>query len=215
MRNLLLIAKREYLANVRSKAFIIGLIIAPVFMGGSIIAMALLQDRVDTTDRTISIIDHTGTIADHLIVKAEERNEKDVYDKDGKKKKPLYLFEKLDQIPEDSQRLKLELSDKVRNGEIFGFSKSDPTSLTRIPALLRMEKTAKKKRKTHSNPKLLFTQRTLPWTTSAGGFEAISMTAFANFTSPVSESIQKPQDLFSNGTELKEWNSWKQMSPGK
>jgi len=122
MRNLLLIAKREYLATVRTKAFIIGLIIAPIFMGGSIIGMALLGDKVDTTDRTISVIDHTGQIADYLIEKAETRNQEEVYDDEGNKKKPVYLLETLRISPEqDLRQLRLELSDQIRNGELYGF----------------------------------------------------------------------------------------------
>jgi len=121
MRNLLTIAKREYLATVRSKAFIIGLIVAPVFMGGSIIAMTLLQDKVDTSDRKIVVIDSTGRIADDLIRQAEKRNTDEIYDKEGKKKKPAYLFEKLNPIPENISQVRLELSDKVRDGSLYGF----------------------------------------------------------------------------------------------
>jgi len=121
MRNLWIIAKREYLATVRTKAFIIGLIVAPVFMGGSIIGMALLQDKVDTKDREVAIIDPTGAIADTLIAEAEKRNAEEVYDKDGKKKKPAYLFHRIEAVPQDTAQLRLELSDQVREGSLFGF----------------------------------------------------------------------------------------------
>ncbi len=139
MRNLLIIAKREYLATVRTKAFIIGLIIAPVFMGGSIIGMALLQDKVDTTDRQIAIIDATGKIAEGIISDAESRNEKEVYDEEGNKKRPAYLFNAIESIPEDTSELRLELSDKVRDGELFGFLEIGPSILDAMPEDTEME----------------------------------------------------------------------------
>lgn len=121
MRNLLLIAQREYLATVKTKAFIIGLIIAPLLMGGSGIGMALLHDKVDITDRSIVILDPTGEIAPSLVAAAEQRNANDLLDKDGKKKRPAYLFEIAEPVMEDLPSQRLQLSNRVRDGEYFGF----------------------------------------------------------------------------------------------
>ena len=57
MRKTVHMAWREYRAAVKTKGFLIGLIIAPVLMSGSILAFVLLKDRVDTTDRRIAVID--------------------------------------------------------------------------------------------------------------------------------------------------------------
>ena len=51
MRKALLIAKREYIASVKTKGFIIGLIIAPLVMSASGIAFVVFKDRVDTDDK--------------------------------------------------------------------------------------------------------------------------------------------------------------------
>ena len=120
MKNLLLIAQREYLATVKTKAFIVGLILMPILMGGSGIGMALLHDKVDTTDRKILILDPTGEVAQTVVTAAEKRNANDLYDKDGKKKKPAYLFEIVPPM-NDIPAQRLELSDRVRNGECYGF----------------------------------------------------------------------------------------------
>ncbi len=121
IRNLLLIAQREYLATVKSKAFIISLVLAPLFMGGSIIAMVLFQDKVDTRDKKIAIIDSTGQIAPAIIEKAEHRNANNITDKEGKQNKPAYLFHIVEAATEELEETRLELSDDVRNRKLFGF----------------------------------------------------------------------------------------------
>lgn len=132
-RNLLLVAKREYIATVRSKAFIIGLIVAPLFMGGSIIAMGLLHDKVDTTDREVRIVDYSGQIGERLIAAAQERNQGEVFDANGKKVRPAYLLRSVEPGLRDPAELRLELSDAVRAGEIFGFLEIGPSILDTNP----------------------------------------------------------------------------------
>lgn len=121
MRNLWIIAQREYLATVKTKAFIIGLIIAPILMGGSGIGMALLHDKVDVNDKTVTIVDYTGQIGESLIAEAEKRNKEEIYDKEGKKKKPAYLFHVIAGNAADPASHRLMLSNDVRDGEIYGF----------------------------------------------------------------------------------------------
>lgn len=120
MKKTLRLAKREYKSSVKSKGFVIGLILAPIFMSGGLIAFLLLKDRVDTTDKKVAILDRSGVVAVSLVEAAEARNEKGIHDKSGKKIKPGYHFEVVE--PEgDLQAQKLELSDRVRRGELHGF----------------------------------------------------------------------------------------------
>ena len=92
MRKTLKLVKREYKAAVRTKGFIIGLVLAPVLMGGSVIGMLLFKDRVDTTDKRVVVMDHSGVVARALIEAAEARNKTEVYDEENNKKvKPAYL----------------------------------------------------------------------------------------------------------------------------
>ena len=51
MRKVWKIAQREYLASVKTKGFFIGLVMAPLLMGGSLIAIVTLKDHVDVTDK--------------------------------------------------------------------------------------------------------------------------------------------------------------------
>ncbi len=122
MRKVLLFAKREYKAAVKTKGFIIGLILAPVLMSGGFIAFILLKDRVDTTDKYAAIIDHTHVVAQALIDAAQERNQKDIFEEGtGKQIKPAYYF---NEVPADTinpDRQYLELSEKVRRGELHAF----------------------------------------------------------------------------------------------
>lgn len=122
MRKILHIAKREYKAAVKTKGFIIGLILAPLVMGGSLITFALLKDRVDTTDKRVAIIDHSGKIAVAIVEAAKNRNENEIFDKEsGKKIKPAYYFEIINLENMDSEQQKLDLSNRVRNGEFHAF----------------------------------------------------------------------------------------------
>jgi ABC-2 type transport system permease protein len=121
------IAIREYLATVRTKGFILGLVLAPILMSGGLIAMMLLKDRVDTTDKKMVIIDHSGRIADTLIARAEQRNREEVFDKQsGKKIKPAYMLEKITPDTDDPEAQKLELSQQVRSKKIHAFLEIGP-----------------------------------------------------------------------------------------
>ncbi|MBD3415495.1 MAG: hypothetical protein GF421_13840, partial [Candidatus Aminicenantes bacterium] len=122
MRKTLRFIKREYLAAVKTKGFIIMLVLMPVLMGGSGIAMYLLQGQVDTKDKRVVILDRSGIVADRVMKAAEERNAAAVFDKEtGKKVQPAYLFEKAKPDVTDPQAQRLELSGRIRKGEIHAF----------------------------------------------------------------------------------------------
>ncbi len=122
MRKVLRFAAREYIAAVKTKGFIIGLVLAPLMMGGSLIAFMLLKDRVDTTDKYIAVIDRSGVIAPALIEAAEHRNAKEIFEEGtGKKIRPAYFFERVEPNKDDPKAQHLALSDRVRKGELYAF----------------------------------------------------------------------------------------------
>ncbi len=122
MTKTLKIAKREYKAAVRTKGFIIGLLLFPVLMGGSFIAMVILQGQVDTTDKTVAVIDRSGFVSHALVEAAEQRNATEVLEKgSGKKVKPAYLFKVIDPAGKDPAQLRLELSEQIRQGKYHAF----------------------------------------------------------------------------------------------
>ena len=85
MRKMMRVARREYAAQVRTKGFIIGLAIAPLFMGGSAIAMIIFENRADTRDRVIAVVDRSGSLADSLVAAATSRNENEIHEKETRK----------------------------------------------------------------------------------------------------------------------------------
>ena len=78
MHKVLILARREYLAAVRTKAFIIGLVLAPLLMSGGFIGMAIFKDQVDTTDQRLAIVDRSGILADVIRESASARNRAEV-----------------------------------------------------------------------------------------------------------------------------------------
>src|SRR5882757_8383937 len=63
MRKVLLMAKRDYLESIRTKAFILGLIVAPVLFGGGFLGLAILKKKPDLSDKRVAILDRTGVAA--------------------------------------------------------------------------------------------------------------------------------------------------------
>jgi ABC-2 type transport system permease protein len=59
MRKVLVIARREYLAAVRTKAFILSLVVLPVVMVGSAIIQLFLEAQAATKDKHFAIIDRS------------------------------------------------------------------------------------------------------------------------------------------------------------
>ncbi len=127
MRKVLRIAQREYLATVRTKGFILGLVFAPVILGGSALAMVLFKGQVDTGDRVVAVVDHSGLVAETVAAMAEARNAAEVYDSvTGEKIRPAYLIEIV--VPDEANpdRQRLRLSDRVRQRELHAFVEIGP-----------------------------------------------------------------------------------------
>jgi ABC-2 type transport system permease protein len=130
MRRIRTLIKREYIAAVKTKGFVIGLLLAPVIFGGSGIAMAIFAGHVDTTDKKIAIIDHSGAVVQALLDAAEQRNAEQVYDKEtGDKISPAYVLLRIEPDPHDPELQRLALSDQVRDGTLHAFIEIGPSVL--------------------------------------------------------------------------------------
>lgn len=132
MRKMLVVAMREYLAAVKTKAFIMSLVLMPLMMGGSIFFQMMMKDKVDTADKRLAVVDHSGRLFEAIKAKADARNQNDVTDKkvkgifeerDGVRKQvqPKYLLEKVEAADADPSQTLLRLSDRVRANEVFAF----------------------------------------------------------------------------------------------
>ncbi len=116
------IGRAEYLEAVRSKAFLIGLLVMPVLMGGSVVVQGLLHDRVDLTERKCVVVDPTGELWPVLERAVAERNAAVwVEGDDGEleQKRPLFQLERYEPAAEEATDV--VLSERVRDGEIQSF----------------------------------------------------------------------------------------------
>ncbi len=130
MRKVLRIAQREYLAIVRTKGFILGLVFAPVIFGGSALAVLLFKDQVDTRDRVIAVVDRSGLVADAVAAMAAARNRAEVYDGEtGEKVRPAYVIEIVAPDETNPDRQRLWLSDRVRRRDLHAFVEIGPAVL--------------------------------------------------------------------------------------
>jgi len=75
MSKVLTVIRKEYLERVRSKAFLIGTILGPALMGLMVLGPALLADVAEDQDRTVGVVDVSGSVAGALEAKLAEYGE--------------------------------------------------------------------------------------------------------------------------------------------
>jgi ABC-2 type transport system permease protein len=115
------IAKRDYVATVRTKAFVFGLVVAPMLFGGGSIAMSLFKGQPDLKDRHVAIVDRTGVVAGPLVSAAREKNDRELFGKITHQQiAPRYVFEAIAPAANSKDQL-LALSDRVRRKQLVAF----------------------------------------------------------------------------------------------
>ena len=125
LNKILTIAAREYTAVVRSKAFIVSLVLLPVMMFGSLAVLQLSKKVHDVNDRRFAVIDRTpGQIIFPQLQKDVATYNATTFDPETKQQiKSQFILERIDPATDpaaiDQQRL--ELSDRIRSGNLFGF----------------------------------------------------------------------------------------------
>jgi ABC-2 type transport system permease protein len=121
VHKVLTIARRDYIATVRTKAFLFGLVVAPILFGGGSIAMSLIKTKPDLKDRHIAILDRTGLVSGALAAAARDKNERDLFDKKTHQQiAPRYVFEAIAPASDPKDQL-LALSDRVRRNQLAAF----------------------------------------------------------------------------------------------
>jgi len=127
VRKTLVIAAREYNAAVRTKSFVIGLLIMPIMMAGSIVFQILMKDNVDIKEKKFAIVDRSPgeSLWSPIEAAAKFRNEKTIFDKEsGKQVRPAFSVERIPPSsadPEAIARQRLELSNRIEQEDLFGF----------------------------------------------------------------------------------------------
>jgi len=119
---ILLIAKRDYLAAIKSKPFLFGLIVTPVLAGSGFIGLAVMKAKPEIADRRIAVVDHTGIVTKALVETVQAKNAKDIFDnKTGRQTEPRCVVESVVPNDADPTAQRLALSGRVRRHEIFAF----------------------------------------------------------------------------------------------
>ncbi len=122
MHKILLIGKRDYLATIRTRAFLISMVAGPLLCGG-ILAPGLLQGRKDINGKRIAVVDRTGLAGSTVVEALRKQNEHDLFDKTtGLQALPRYQFENVVPDAGDPAVQRLALSDRVRRQELFAFA---------------------------------------------------------------------------------------------
>jgi ABC-2 type transport system permease protein len=124
------VARRDYLAVVKTKAFIIGLIVFPIVFGSAGMASVFLRGKGGEQNRRIIILDRSGAAAAAVAEAARQRNQEVLVDKDtGLQTNPRYEFEILTPDETNPEQQRLALCDQLRRGELHGFLEIAPDAL--------------------------------------------------------------------------------------
>lgn len=119
MNRILTIAQSEFLTLVKTKAFIIGILLMPVLMVGFFFFMSFAQRHVDVETRRFAVVDQSGVLYEALASAAERRNADHV--QDGTRTGPEFLPSRVDPGARPLDELKVELSAQVKRKELFAF----------------------------------------------------------------------------------------------
>lgn len=115
----------EYVLAVKTKAFVISVVLMPILMGGMIALKPLLENNRDIQDQKIAVIDRSeSALGTALSNSAEQRNKEKIRDANGEQIFPRYLIELPDAESFASQsdpEIQLALSDRVRKGDLHAY----------------------------------------------------------------------------------------------
>src|SRR5262249_25085171 len=113
------VAATEFGMLVRTKAFIITVLLMPVLVGGSIVIQTIIAKQVDRTPRSFAVVDRTGRIYPALAQAAAARNALVASGVvPGARFDPVPVTD----APSAPGLVRLQLSERVRTGEIFAFA---------------------------------------------------------------------------------------------
>lgn len=116
---ILTIAQSEFLRLARSKAFIIGILLMPILVGIMTLFSKYTNEHIDLEDRHVAVVDNTGVLYAPLDDASKEFNAASV--KDGVRKGPNFLLERVDPAGRSLDEIKLELSNRIRKHDLFAF----------------------------------------------------------------------------------------------
>lgn len=129
MKKALVVGKSEFLTAIKSKGFIIGVLLMPILVALSITIQAMSERHADATDRVFAVLDGTGELHDVLVRAAAARDEQIA--KRRPEDPPLARFvpTRDTEAPESPDERRLRLSEKIRSGALFAFVEIPPAVL--------------------------------------------------------------------------------------
>jgi ABC-2 type transport system permease protein len=120
MRRVLTIARSEFHSAVRSRGFLIGIMLMPLLFGGAMILQRVVERQSNSAVRRVGVVDETGQLFTPLAAAVDSwnRGKRDIGpdEPDG----PRFAVERIAPGP-DPQALRLALSERVRKQELFAF----------------------------------------------------------------------------------------------
>ncbi len=135
---ILAVAKTEFRAMVRSKAFLISIVLLPLLMLGSGFAQKQISARADTSPRKFAVIDTSGRYYDAVVAAADKRNA-EVAAMAEKLPRSPFVPERVDVAAGRSlDEVRVQLSERVRKEELFAFIEipDEPGLGEKFPLLL-------------------------------------------------------------------------------
>jgi ABC-2 type transport system permease protein len=119
MTRVLTVARVEFLSLVRTKAFLIGILMMPVLLGVAITFQVYAARHVDTEDRRVAVVDHSGALYDAIALAAARQNA--LAGEGGARRGPHFIVSRVDPGRDTPEALRLALSDRIREEELFAF----------------------------------------------------------------------------------------------
>ncbi len=116
MHKSLIVAGTEFLTYVRTKAFLLGIVLAPALGLGMIFVHQALDRQNDTVERRFAIVDHTGVLGAAIEKAAATRNAALTGPQARGRYVPILVASGADR--DDTL---VRLSDQVRNGDLYAF----------------------------------------------------------------------------------------------
>ena len=120
-RKVWVVATTEFGSVVRTKAFLIGVLAAPIIMVASAGIGQLAAKMTDVRPRAFAVLDRTGRLDAAIEAAARARNDQ-VAPAGKKASAPTFVPTKVAVSGKTDEQTLLELSDKVRAGELFAFA---------------------------------------------------------------------------------------------
>ena len=115
------VASTEFGSAIRTKSFLIMLLLLPVIMGGSILLQLVVAKRVDTKARKVAVIDHTGDLYPAIEKAVKTLQFPVVSIPRARRSDRESSCRRSNQERTADPSLILELSDRIRRGELDAF----------------------------------------------------------------------------------------------